>query len=121
MKLNSVGEIVASRDLQVAGSNQRVRISIGKPERFPAESEPFPVETDYYCPYQIIGFGKEKIGHAGGIDSIQALMLALERVGIELYTSAEAKSGLLSWDGALHGNFGLPVSASVADLVPDPN
>ena len=114
MKLNSVGEIFAYRDLLVSGSDKRVRVSIGKPEQFPDE-------TDYYCPYQITGLGRQRVSYAGGIDGVQALILALEIIGAKLYTSKEAKGRLLSWEGATNGILGFSVPANLADIVPHPD
>lgn len=110
MKIDSVGIIVANRELALA-DGKKVTVTIGKPEKFP-DSE------DYYCSYQIIGMGNERVRYAGGIDSIQALLLALNMVGADLYTSDEAKTGVLSWKGGEKGNLGFPVPDTLRDLLP---
>ena len=111
VKLDSVGEIIAVRELFLSGSKDKVTVIIGRPQRFPDS-------TDYYCPYQIGGLGESKVRYAGGIDTIQAFLLALQRVGVDLYTSKEAKAGMLKWEGSDKGNLGFPVPESVSDLVP---
>jgi Domain of unknown function (DUF6968) len=111
MKIDNIGMIIANRDLVLADGKE-VIVKIGKPEKFP-DSE------DYYCPYQIIGIGNERVRYAGGIDSIQALLLALKMIGTDLYMSNEAKTGILSWKGGEKGNLGFPVPDTLRDLVPN--
>ena len=111
MKLESVGEIIATRELDIADSGAKVTVGIGTPKNFPDSS-------DYYCPYEIRGLGNDKVRYAGGIDAIQALLLALQRVGAELYTSEECKAGMLIWAGGQEGNLGFPVPDSISDMIP---
>jgi hypothetical protein len=111
MKLDSLGEIIAERNLNIIGDEKRkLIVKIGKPQTFPNSS-------DYYCPYQIIGLGKEKIRYAGGIDAVQSLILALKMIGADLYTSPESQSGKLRWEGDESGNLGFPNPDSMRDLV----
>ncbi len=111
MKPTSLGTIVAERRLRLV-DKPPVVISIGKPE-------PFPDSNGYYCPYRILGLSDGQIRHAGGEDAVQALLLALKRVGADLYTSAEAKAGLLTWEaGSSKSDLGFPVPDSIRDLAP---
>jgi len=112
MKLKNVGEIVATRELCLSGSEKKVIVMIGKPQLF-SDS------INYYCPYQITGLEKGKVSYAGGIDAIQAFLLALKKIGTDLYTSNEAISGTLFWEGGEKGNLGFPVPDSISDLAPD--
>lgn len=114
MEILNLGEVIATRNLYLIGSSSKIEIKIGKPARF---SDAF----DYYCPYQIIGIGTEKIKYAGGIDAVQALWLALHKIGAELYTSREAKTGLLRWEGDENGILGFPVMDNLEDLIPESN
>ena len=108
MKLSSVGVVIAERELLIFRKT-KVSIIVGKPELFPDGN-------GYYCPFQIIGFGDQKVRYAGGEDTVQALILALKTIGALLYTSSEGKAGLLSWnDGA---DLGFPVPDSIRDLAP---
>jgi hypothetical protein len=43
-----------------------------------------------------MGLGDEKVNWAGGIDEVQALLLALEQIGIRLSETEEYKQGHLS-------------------------
>lgn len=102
MQLTSIGELFVSRTLQLNDKNSTdVTITIGKPQKFPDGQ-------DYYCPYQIIGLGDGKISRCGGIDEIQALLLALEQIGTFLIHSEEYKQDKLSWLGSEDGNLGFP-------------
>lgn len=105
MNLKNIGDIIATRILRLKDENEEhereIHIRIGKPL-------PFQDSPDFYCPYQIIGVGSEKIKYAGGIDAIQAIQLALDRIGAELYNSKEAQSDQLRWEGDEKGDLGFP-------------
>lgn len=101
--------IIATRELDLANSEAKVMVHIGKPEKYPDSS-------DYYCPFRIAGLGKERANRAGGVDAVQALLLALKMVGAELYTSKEAKDGHLKWVGSSgDGDLGFPVPVGFWD------
>ena len=103
MELTSIDQVFASRSLTLINkkSIHSVVVTIGKPQ-------PFPDSSDYYCPYQITGMGDEKINWSGGIDEVQALLLALESIGIYLRHSDEYQKGNLFWIGSENGNLGFP-------------
>lgn len=110
MQLKDVGMQIATRVLDVGG--KRVTVVIGKPEKFP-DAE------DYYCPYQIVGLGNERVRYAGGVDAVQAMLLALKMIGTDLCTSPEAQAKQLTWQGGQSpGDLGFPVPESVRDLAP---
>ena len=111
MKFDTVGEIVATRELDLNGG-QKVKVLIGKPQTISNE-------VDWYCTYQIIGIGSGDVKYAGGIDPVQALVLALSLAGAHLYCSAEYEAGRLSWDCAsTKGDLGFPVPNNLKDAVP---
>ncbi|VVC75362.1 hypothetical protein AQUSIP_06520 [Aquicella siphonis] len=103
MQLTEIGQVVASRTLTLTDNNatRLVIISIGKPQKF-SDGQ------DYYCPYQIFGLRDEKVNWCGGIDEVQALLLALERIGIVLADTDEYKQGKLTWIGSENNNIGFP-------------
>jgi hypothetical protein len=98
MKLNDVGVVVASRTFALNGE-EKVTVLIGKPEKFPDED-------DYFCPYQIVGVGSERVRHAAGVDAVQALQLAMQMIGADL--SASKQSGKLTWLGDDELGFSTP-------------
>ena len=71
---------------------------------------------DYYCPYEICWPNDRRISYAGGVDSVQALDLALKIVGVILYTSEYGKAGRLRWHE--QRDLGFPVTDNCLDLVP---
>jgi hypothetical protein len=102
-EIKELGEIIATRKFYLLGNKDReIIVHIGKPNQFPD----FP---DYYCPFQIMRTGSEKIRYAAGVDAIQALQLAMVMIGAILYTSKEAKSGQLRWLTDENDTLGFPV------------
>jgi hypothetical protein len=101
MKITNVGSVIAIREFYLLGGGV-VTVVIGKPEKFPNADE-------YFCPYQITGIKRSNIRYAGGVDAVQALVLALKMVGADLYSSDEAQSGALTWNGSVEkGDLGFP-------------
>jgi hypothetical protein len=104
MKLDSVGEIVASRKLTLVRENEpkeSIEVLMGKPQQTPGHD-------DYYCPYQIKGMGRNKVMAIHGIDSFQAMQLALNTIGVELAVINRDSGGKLFWEGDERGNLGFP-------------
>ncbi len=108
MKIKSIETVIATRILTLP-ENKVVTVSIGKPEKFPGSDH-------FYCPYLISGISGESISYAGGVDDLQALYLALNKIGTYLYTSEQAKAGQLLWNG--EKNLGFPVPDIIRDLLP---
>jgi hypothetical protein len=105
MKLESVGEIIASRKLTLLREGKEpaeVIVLMGKPEKFPDH-------TDHYCPYQIKGVGREKIMAVGGVDAFQAMQLALSTIGVELEVIRKDSGAQLLWDAGNKGDLGFPL------------
>jgi hypothetical protein len=53
MKLDSVGQVLCSRELALA-DGRTVSVVMGKPQRFPDGND------DYFCPFQITGMGSDR-------------------------------------------------------------
>ena len=53
---------------------------------------------------------------AHGVDSMQALLLALNMIGSEIYTSDHHKAGSLAW-GKPQNGYGFPVPQNLRDLL----
>lgn len=112
MQIDSLGDVILTRKIFIVGEHEReIVINIGKPKELEDNG-------DHYCPYQIVGIGNEKIRYAIGIDQIQAMQLTLSRIGVDLYTSEEGRSGNLRWIGDEKGDLGFPVPDSIKDLLP---
>jgi hypothetical protein len=109
MKLDSVGQVLCSRELALA-DGRAVCVMMGMPQRFPDGND------DYFCPFQITGMGSEQVSYGAGVDAFQAVWLTLQTIGALLYTSSDYKTGTLSWLG--QSNLGFPVPDSIRDLLP---
>ena len=95
-----LGQVIAERRLRLSDSPGReVWVRLGLPRPFP--DAPF---GDYYCPYQIVGIGDERVRHAGGVDGLQALELALLVLPTELNVLRRTFPGL-GWDDGPDGQY----------------
>ena len=100
----SAMEVIAERRYQVRGMADLV-LRIGKPE-------PFPDGQDFLCPYEIDGPLTQRRFHFGGVDAVQALLLAIAGAANDLEGCEEVRQGLLSLDG-MDGHLGLPDAAAL--------
>jgi hypothetical protein len=71
---------------------------------------------DWSCQYEIQWPRETRKGSATGIDAIQALDLAMRKIGADLYTSNPHKTGSLRWNERGRG-YGFPVPAVLRDLL----
>ncbi len=100
--------IVASRTLTmlVDGSEVEVPVTIYAPTD----------KMDHWrCEFEIGWPDKTKVGRGYGLDAVQALLIALQTIGIQLYTSAAHKQGKLKLDEP-HGGYGFPPNAAMREL-----
>ncbi|MES2751981.1 MAG: hypothetical protein V4661_11475 [Pseudomonadota bacterium] len=103
--------IIASRTLTylAASVRQDVRIDIFKPEED---------NGSWLCHYVINWPDQPWRSFGGGHDAVQALLAAMQKIGIELYASHANTSGQLFWDD--WKGFGFPVpKAARAELIGD--
>jgi hypothetical protein len=106
MKLGTVGEVIATRELTIAEDNSpsaEVVVLLGKPQKLPDFA-------DYYCPYQIKGAGTQKVRSIWGVDAFQALQLALRTIAVELEVLNKDLGGKLRWECDDKGGLGFPDS-----------
>ena len=104
-KPSSFGDVIAERKFSVAHAPERgpvVKVLLGKPEKLPDG-------PDFYCPFQIVGMGPEKVRCAYGIDAFQAIQLAMSAIGAILNYPYESEDfGTLRWEGDEGGDLGFP-------------
>lgn len=70
--MTNVGEVIAERTLILERRIRRKKkifVRLGKPRVFPTG------HADYFCPFQIVGLGEDKIRFAAGVDAFQAIQL----------------------------------------------
>ena len=78
---SDLGQVVARRILEEQGvATRKIVVSIGLPRPYPLSKD-----SDWECPFLIEGVGNSKVQKGFGVDSLQALMMAIEgvRVGLE--------------------------------------
>jgi hypothetical protein len=98
--------IIATRLLTLRNGGH-ISISIHAPEKS---------DVDWICRFEI-GWPREKEERwAAGVDSVQALLLALQMIGVKLYTSEQHRAGELTWLSP-DGGYGFPVSQNTRDLL----
>ena len=88
MELKEIKQAIAVRTLR-AGA-QSIVVTIGKPQ-------PFEGGGDFYCPYSIEFQGKTRIGYAGGVDAVQALQLAMKKIGVDLAHLKTPPDSPITW------------------------
>lgn len=64
--------------------------------------------TISFAPTQIVGIGNEYVDSTYGIDAVQALQLAMKRVGAILDRLNAEAGDALRWEGDESGSYGLP-------------
>jgi hypothetical protein len=101
--------VIATRLLQLrtGTSSQQFAARLFKPE-----------ERDgrWLCRYEIDWPKGRKVSSATSSDSVQSIVAALQKIGIELYTSDCHRAGHLTWHAPRKG-YGFPVTANVRDLL----
>jgi hypothetical protein len=70
----------------------------------------------FACRWEIHWPGRVRAGDALGFDGVQALIHALQTVGMEIYASDEHKSGRLTWVEERTG-YGFPVPSNMRELL----
>ncbi len=92
---------------------------VGKEEAEVAIHISAPVEQaprEWTCEFEIGWPNQTMAKRATGVDSMQALVLALQMIGSVIYASEYHKRGELRW--ARHGEgYGFPVAGSLRDLL----
>jgi hypothetical protein len=68
------------------------------------------------CRYEVDWPGENRAVTAWGFDSIQAVLIAMQMIGAEIYTSSYHKDGKLFWEKSGNG-YGFPVVPTLRDLL----
>jgi hypothetical protein len=104
MKLDSVGDVIAIRELFLTSNpSNKIVVTMGKPQPLPDA-----LGDDHFCPIQIVGIGSETVKYAAGVDAFQSIELGFKMIGIELAYLNSKHSGQLRWEGDEHGDLGFP-------------
>jgi hypothetical protein len=108
--LRSITMIIASRllTLRVDGKDRPVAIEIQAPEQHS--------DVEWRCHFMIDWPDGKAERWGAGIDAVQALLIAMQMIAAELYTSEGHVQGRLFWDKP-QGGYGFPVSSNIRDLL----
>ena len=95
-------EVIARRELVALGRDgerRSVEVRLGKPTPSDRGGGGGGGGGEWTCAVQIVGLGPERIKEAFGVDSVQAIQLALRLATIDLHSLASANSLRLEWLG----------------------
>jgi len=102
--------LIASRVLTLLSGDDKVQIPI---RIFAPEKS---ANGSWFCRYEIDWPGEDHKMQIGGFDSAQALVLALQAIGAEIYSSSYHKLGKLYLDKPGDG-YGFPVVPTYRHLL----
>jgi hypothetical protein len=91
-KLTDIGRPIAERILSIDGSEEMIRVRLGEPQ-------PFADGQDWYCPYEVVRGEHRMVRFAAGVDSLQALQLALLGSASNVYVTNRELDHALRWYG----------------------
>jgi hypothetical protein len=100
---------IASRVLMLRNGNVQIEIPI---RIFAPEKA---TNGTWSCRYEIDWPDKKSDKVIGGFDAMQALFLALQIAGAEIYSSNYHKSGNLYWEAPEKG-YGIPLTPTLRDI-----
>jgi len=93
-----IGDVIAERKFEFtskAAAQCSVRVRFGRPVQGRKA-----VDEPWWCPVQVRGAGLDLFEAIPGVDSLQALILALETANELLLSQAARARGTVSWLGA---------------------
>lgn len=100
---------IATRELAIIEKTGRRAVPI-------ALFAPEPGERGWTCRYQIGWPERPRTGAGYGIDGMQALTIALQNIGAELYASPYHHAGTLVFDAPGNG-YGFPIAKDARHLL----
>jgi hypothetical protein len=101
--------IIASRNLRFSSKNREIDIPI-------CLHAPENAGASWACRYEIGWPEGRHVMKVEGFDAFQALMIALQMIGTEIYTSDYHKAGQLNWPPDKKG-YGFPIASNLRDLL----
>ena len=102
--------LIAERTLSLRTKHGLAKIPVCL---FAPENKP---DGSWACRYAIDWPEGRWVMEAGGVDAVQAIMIALQMIGSELYTSGYHKAGQLFFESPGKG-YGFPVPAPLRPLL----
>jgi hypothetical protein len=101
--------IIATRSLKLSrpGGDTEIQVRISAPEK---------AKIDWICRFEIDWPDAKAERWGAGSDAVQALLIAMQMIGAEIYASNYHDSGKLRWLVADRG-YGFPVTNNIRDLL----
>ena len=99
MRTFELGEVLAERSFVFeaeVGWSRTVEVKIGLPVQ-----DHLPPATAWVCPFQILGLERDRVMGIFGVDALQALILAIHSVPLELAAFARETPGRFLWHGRI--------------------
>jgi hypothetical protein len=94
MSIADLGEVIAEREFDsLSEGGPPVVGRLGKPRPDTRDG------GDWQCSYQVLGTGDDTASTAYGVDSLQALMLAIDKLRADLTWRARQREEGFSWFG----------------------
>lgn len=101
-----LGQIIARRTIKTP-DGKTLEVRMGAPQPFDKDVKD---KHDSYCPIQIVGAFEGRVSRIGGVDSFQALQLAMNIIGTELAVlNSNEYRGKLEWLDPGDPNLGFPM------------
>lgn len=100
--------VVAKRRFILLGQQGRQRdawLEIGAPYSYSETGE------DYRCEFRVSGLGDEKIRYGDGVDSLQALLLAVNIAEAYIESAAHDEGVNVRWDAGEPGDLGIQMES----------
>ncbi len=76
---------------------------------------PVDKQDHWRCEYEVGWPAAARRGWAAGTDAVQSLLLAMQKLAVDIYTSEAHESGQLKWERP-GGGYGLPIVPGLGDL-----
>ena len=73
-------------------------------------------DTYWICNYDVDWPGEPCSRYGAGEDAVQAMIIALQMIAIELYVTDAHKEGRLGWGGEFNKGYGFPLTKNVRNL-----
>lgn len=97
---HELGEIIFEREFEsrdADGNVSPVKMLIGKPQLDTGIKNPNPIV--WYCPYQMVGTGRNRVFVTRGQDPLEALLTTLKMAHADLDSFAKSRHQKLTWLG----------------------
>jgi hypothetical protein len=100
-----LGQVIAERTLTFTAPDipaRTVVVKLGAPQQGCDRPD------DWFCPWQIVGVGSEKVMYAAGVDAFHVFQLVMGMIGVTLHCEAERAGLRMYWLDEADSDIGFP-------------